>query len=101
MSPSLKCDGLFDLEKLYGMIMMNTDKLAIETSELPYAGFLRARYDLPIKSIQRSSNGRITWLFDAKGHDPKGLFNEFIQGGTVPASQFFQELRSLKSMTYM
>lgn len=81
--------------------MMKTDKFSIETSELPYAGFLRARYDLPIKDIQRSSNGRITWLFDAMGHDSKELFSEFIKGGEVPAAQYFQELRSLKSMTYM
>ena len=69
------------------------------TSELPIAAFLKSR-GLPLIDITKTSNGRITWVFELDGHDEAMLIHEYHTGGVVEAAKFFSELRNLKAMTY-
>ena len=72
----------------------------IATAELPFAAYIKAKHRLPLVDIQKSNSGRITWSFDLQGNDEATLINEFYRGGLVSASEYFSELKNLKSTTY-
>jgi hypothetical protein len=72
----------------------------ISTAELPFAAYLKTRYRLPLADIRKSSSGRVTWTFELQRQDERELSNEFYRGGMVAASDYFSELKNLKSMIY-
>ena len=72
----------------------------ISTAELPFAAYIKTRYRLPLLDIKKSSNGRVTWDFEQQDKDEATLANEFCCGGQVPATEYFSELKILKSTTY-
>ena len=77
-----------------------TYEKTIATAELPFAAYIKAKHRLPLIDIQKSSNGRVTWSFELQGNEEAALVNEFYRGGQVSASEYFMELKNLKSTTY-
>ncbi len=73
----------------------------LATAELAFAAFIKAKYRLPLVDIKRSGTGRVSWSFALpQDKDEPTLANEFWRGGQVSASEYFMELKNLKSTTY-
>lgn len=70
------------------------------TSELPLAAFARCAYKLPLTEVTKSSNGKVVWTFELMDKDENSVVHEFHTNGLVQASQFYNELKTLRSMTY-
>lgn len=77
-----------------------TYQKTLSTAEINFATYLKTKYRFPLVDIHKSSNGRVTWTFEIQDKDEAALANEFYRGGTVPAADYFSELKNLKSTTY-
>ena len=80
--------------------MSKQSQKVIATAELPFAAYLRTKYRFPLIDIKKSNSGRVTWSFELRDKDETTLANEFWRGGQVAASEYFLELKNLKSTTY-
>ena len=71
-----------------------------QTSELPLAAFVKCAHKLPLIDAKKLSTGKIVWTFQLGAKDDATIVHEFHTGGMVEASQFYNELKCLRSMTY-
>jgi hypothetical protein len=55
---------------------------------------------LPLVEARKSSSGKVVWTFELTDEDENAIIQKFHTNGLVEASQFYNELKTLRSMTY-